>query len=83
MRIQPDQSPQYCSSSLCFLQLSVDELTAEFGDKASFALQLLSGIYHRTERRIKGTSHRTERRIKDLYHATERMFKGIYYLPLK
>jgi len=34
-------------------ELSVDELTAEFGDKASFALQLLSGIYHRTERRIK------------------------------
>ncbi|XP_023328144.1 cell division cycle protein 27 homolog isoform X5 [Eurytemora carolleeae] len=34
-------------------ELNLDDFTSEFGDKSSFALQLLSGIYDRTERRNK------------------------------
>ena len=36
------------------MQVNIDEFTSSFGDKSSFALQLLAGIYERSERRDKG-----------------------------
>ncbi len=46
----------FINFSIANFQINLEEIRRDFGDKASFALQLLSGIYSRTERKNRGGS---------------------------
>ena len=44
-----------CKICILIFKLNLEDYKAEFGDKAAFALKLLSGIYDRSERKSKGS----------------------------